>query len=152
MSVGERSWSGLVREVGHSFLALLRAEIDALVGDFQGSARRLVRAVLLAAVAAAVVFWAIGLLIDLAVELLALAMPRWGAAAVVLGVLVVAALVLVAVVRRRFLAIESPADTVRRRVDESRAWWTRRIEGEEALPPAAGKAAEPTPPIEEELP
>lgn len=148
MSEGERSWSGLVREVGRSFLALLRAEIDALVGDFQGSARTLVRALLLAAVAGAVVFWAIGLLIDLAVELLALVLPRWGAAAVVLGVLIVAALVLAIVVRRRFMAIESPADTVRRRVEESRVWWTRRIEGEEALPPPA----RPAPPIEEELP
>jgi hypothetical protein len=148
MSGGERTWSGLAREVGRSFLALLRAEIDALVGDLQGSARTLVRALLLAAIAGAVVFWAIGLLIDLAVELLALVLPRWGAAAVVLGALVAAALVLVAIVRRRFLAIESPADTVRRRVEESRVWWTRRIEGEEALAPPS----RPAPPIEEELP
>jgi len=148
MDGGERSWAGLVREVGRSFLALVRAELEALIGDFQGSAHRLLRALLLAAVAGAVVFWAIGLAIDVAVELLALLMPRWGAAATVLGALVLAAVVLIAVVRRRMREIEAPADTLRRRVEQSRAWWTRRIEGEEALPPAP----EPVPPIEEELP
>jgi hypothetical protein len=148
MDAGERSWASLVREVGRSFLELVRAELEALIGDLQGSAHRVLRALLLAAVAGAVVFWAIGLAIDVAVELLALVMPRWGAAATVLGALIVAAAVLIAVVRRRMRQIEAPADTLRRRVDESRAWWTRRIEGEEALPPRA----EAAPPIEEELP
>ena len=81
MNRSERSWSGLVRDVGRSFLALVRAELEALAGDLQGSARTLLRALLVAAIAGAVVFWAIGLAIDVIVELLALVLPRWGAAA-----------------------------------------------------------------------
>jgi uncharacterized membrane protein YqjE len=149
MNRGERSWSGLVRDVGRSFLALVRAELEALAGDLQGSARTLLRALLVAAVAGAVVFWAIGLAIDVAVELLALAMPRWGAAATVLGLLLLVAAVLIVVVRRRMREIEAPAETLRRRIEESRAWWTRRIEGEEALTPPRAEAA---PRVEEELP
>jgi hypothetical protein len=149
MNRGERSWSGLVRDVGRSFLALVRAELEALAGDLQGSARTLLRALLVAAIAGAVVFWAIGLAIDVAVELLALAMPRWAAAATVLGLLLLVAAVLIVVVRRRMREIEAPAETLRRRIEESRAWWTRRVEGEEALAPPR---AEPVPPVEEELP
>lgn len=132
MSGGERSWLGLVREIGISFTALLRAEFEALVGDLTHTGRSLVRLLVLAGAVAAVVFWSLGLLLYLGVELLALVLPRWGAAAVLLGLLLLTAAGLAVALRRRWTSLESPADTVRRRLDDQRRWWRRQVEGESA--------------------
>jgi hypothetical protein len=56
------------------------------------------------------------------VELLALVLPRWGAVAIVLGLFLLDAVILVAIVRKRLSAIEAPDATVRRRMEESRRW------------------------------
>lgn len=147
MTPADGSWRARVGEVGRATLDLARAEIDALARDLGASGRALVRALLLAVVAGAVAFWALGLLVYLAVELLALVVPRWGAAAIVLGVFALAAAGLLALARARLGAIEAPDATVRRRLADSRRWWRERIEAE----PHAG--AEPAPPgSEEELP
>ncbi|KAB2955153.1 MAG: hypothetical protein F9K18_13740 [Thermoanaerobaculia bacterium] len=140
------SWRALVRELGGAVLDLLRAEADALVRDLGASGRTLVRALVFAAVAGAVAFWTLGLLVYLAVELLTLVLPRWGAAAVVLGAFALAAAALALAARSRLRALESPDVTVRRRLADSRRWWRERIEAD----PEAGTAAPPE--IEEELP
>jgi hypothetical protein len=133
MSEARRSFRELVQEVGEAFLALLRAEVEALLRDFGRSGRALARVVLLAALAGAVAFWSLGLAIQLGVEVAALWLPRWGAVAVVLGVFLLAAGILVRVALSRLRAIEKPGDTVRRRLDDHRSWWSRRIEGEESV-------------------
>ena len=151
MSEPGRSWSALVREIGEAFLALLRAEVEAVARDLGDSGRALLRALVLAGFAFAVAFWALGLIVYLAVELLALVLPRWGAVGIVLAVFVLASAILAAVAARRLRAVESPAATVRRRMEDNRRWWRERI-GAEPAPDAA------TPPDtarfedEEELP
>jgi hypothetical protein len=142
-----RGFAEIVREIGESFLALVRAELDALLEDFGRSGRALGRALLLAGAAAAVLFWTLGLVLYLAIELLALALPRWGAVAIVLGVFALAAAILAIVARRRLNSIEPPAATVRRRLDESRAWWDRRVVAGEDEPVETPRLE-----IEEELP
>lgn len=144
---GERGWADLVREVGEAFLALLRAEVEALVSDFGRSGRALGRALALAAGAGAVLFWALALVIYVVVELLALVLPRWGAAAATLGIFLLAAGILVAVARARWRAIEDPVRTVRRRVEDSRRWWRSRPAADDV-----GTAGRPGDAIEEELP
>ena len=101
-----RGFAEIVREIGESVLALLRAEVDALLADFGRSGRALGRALLLIAAAAAVLFWVLGLVLYLGIELLALALPRWGAVAIVLGVFALAATILALLARRKLLAIE----------------------------------------------
>jgi Putative Actinobacterial Holin-X, holin superfamily III len=138
MSDPGRSFRGRVREVGEAFLGLLRAEAEALLRDFGASGRALARVALLAALAGGVVFWSLGLAIQLGVEVAALWLPRWGAVAVVLGVFLVLAGGLAALAVARLRRIEKPSDTVRRRLEENRRWWRERIEGgDESSPPAS---------------
>ena len=127
MSGSGGTWRALVREIGEALLDLLRAEADALARDLGASGRALARALVLAVVAGAVAFWALGLVIYLAVELLALVVPRWGAVGIVLGLFVLAAAALLASARARLCAIEPPDATVRRRLAESRRWWQERV-------------------------
>ena len=142
MSEPGRSWSALVREIGEAFLALLRAEVEAVARDLGDSGRALLRALVLAGLAFGVAFWALGLVVYLAVELLALVLPRWGAVGIVLAVFVLAAAILAAVAARRLRAVESPAATVRRRMEDSRRWWRERIAAEPATPVATPPDAE----------
>jgi len=130
VSDSARGWAAMVREVGEAFLALVRAELATLGDDLRASGRGLVRALLLGAIAAALLFWSVTLLVDLLVEVAALVLPRWSAMLVVLALLGAAAWALAAAARRRFRGIETPAETLRRRLEESRSWWRSRIEAE----------------------
>ncbi len=144
--IGGVPWSAKVREIGVAFLALLRAEAEALAGDLGRSGRSLLRVLVLAATAGAFLFWTLGLLLYLAIELLVLVVPRWGAVAIVFALFALIGGGLILVARRRFAAVESPADTVRRRIEDNRLWWQQRIGGESEDEPI------PQAPVDEELP
>ncbi len=125
---GERGhWVAALRELGRAAGGVIRAEISALAGDLGASGRALVSALLLAAVGGAFAFWALGLFVDFAIELLALRLPRWGAVGVVLALFVIVAAALMAWAWRKFSRIEPPAQTVQRRLAESQRWWVERI-------------------------
>jgi len=137
----EPSWGDRIREVGEAFLGLVRAEIAAVAADLGKSGRALVSALIWTAVAGATVFWTLGLLIFLLIELLDLVLPRWGAVSIVFGLFALSSLVLVLSVRRRFASIEGPQSTFQRRLDENRRWWQSKIardDDEEATPPRSG--------------
>ena len=140
-----RGWGTRIRDVGEAFLGVVRAEIAALASDLGQSGRALVRALVWVGAAAAVLFWTLGLLIYAAVELLALVLPRWGAASVVFGVFAITAFSLVALARARLAAIEPPDATVRRRMEESRRWWNERVAAEEPGEVAAPQRSAPLP-------
>jgi len=127
MSDERRAWLGMIRDVGAAFGDLARAELGAIAADLGRSGGALVRALVVAAVAAACAFWTLGLAIYFAVELLARWLPRWGAVGIVWAVSLVATIALLLVVRAKLAAIEPPAETVRRRMDDSRQWWQSRI-------------------------
>ena len=73
--------------------------------------------------AAFLFFWVVGASGFVVFHLLALWIPRWGAAAIVMGMFLAVAMLLAFIARRRLQAIELPADTVRRRVEDHVAWW-----------------------------
>lgn len=128
--------------LGQAAVELLKAESGALGGELRGSARRLLAALLLIALALFVVFWAIGALVLTAVEVAGLWLPRWAAALAVLGILLLTAAVLVQVARHRLRRIETPSATLRRRADDYQAWWERRIAGADGFAPGGDNAGE----------
>jgi len=128
---GVAGWKARVREIGESFLALARAELAALAADLGKSGSALARTLVLVGIAFGVGFWTLGLLLYFAVELLALVLPRWGAVGIVLALFVAVTLLLILSARSRFAAIESPAATLQRRLDENRRWWRERVVGDD---------------------
>jgi hypothetical protein len=136
----ERGWGGRIRDVGEAFLALVRAEIATLAGDLGRSGRALIRALVWAAAAAALLFWTLGLLIYFAVELLALVLPRWGATGIVFALFLLASLLLLATFRRKLAAVEAPDVVVRRRMEESQRWWRERVAPDD--PAEAGESGD----------
>ncbi|MCB1008308.1 MAG: phage holin family protein [Acidobacteria bacterium] len=127
MSGDRGSWVAAVREVGRAAGGVVRAEISALAGDLGASGRALVTALLIAAVGGAFAFWALGLFVDFAIELLALRLPRWGAVGVALAAFLLVGGALLGWAWARFRRIEPPARTVQRRMAESQRWWSERI-------------------------
>ncbi len=79
------------------------------------------RALVVAAVAAAFAFWTLGLAVYFTVELLARVVPRWAAVGIVLALFLIVTVAMLLVVRARLAAIEPPAATVRRRLEDSPA-------------------------------
>lgn len=137
MSRRRPRWTDYLAPVGEAGLSLFRAEYDVVTAEIKGSSRTLVRALLLLAIALFVLFWAIGAFAYVLVEIGALYLPRWGAALSVLGLFLVVAVSVALVARRRFRQIDSPAATVRRRIEDHRNWWEHRIT---ALGPRPGGA------------
>lgn len=115
-------WLGRFRVLGQALLELLRAEMEALAADLRRSAAHLRGGVVLLLAALFVAFWTLGGLVYLAVEVLALWLPRWGAVLTVCGVLAVLTIALVAAARARLRRIEKPKDTVRRHLESHIGW------------------------------
>ena len=116
-------WLDRVRSLGEALLEVLRAELAALQGDLQRSARHLGTGSLLLAGAAVLAFWSVGLVLFVLVTILAVWLPIWGAALVVLGIFLAGTALLVWRARRHLREIESPVATVHRRLDDHLAWW-----------------------------
>ena len=116
-------WGASLQALGGAFSELVQAELAALGDDLSRSGRRLGGALLLLASALFVLFWAIGLLVYLAVEVAHQWLPRWAAAAVVLAVVLLLMAVLAAIGWRRLKRLEAPTAMVRRRWESHRAWW-----------------------------
>lgn len=133
-------WMGLVAPLGQAGLELARAEYGAVSSELKGSGRALGRVLLFFAVALFVLFWAIGAFAYLLVEVAALWLPRWGAAASVLGLFLFACLLLALLARARLRKIDTPVRTLQRRVGEHREWWEQRVA---AIPRESPEAAGP---------
>jgi uncharacterized membrane protein YqjE len=120
-------WIGLFRALGESLLGVLRAELAALQADLARSGRHVRNAVVLFGATAALAFWVVGLLIFVAVAVVALWLPLWGAAASVLGVLVVVGILLGGWGYSQIKKVENPVDSARRRFDDHLDWWQNRL-------------------------
>lgn len=129
MSRRRRRWFDLLAPVGQAGLDLLRAEYGVVSSEIKVSARVLVKSLLLLLTGLFALFWAIGALALLLLEVGALWLPRWAAAASVLGVFVLVGLTLAAIARKRLRTVDAPNRMVRRRLDEHRDWWEERIVG-----------------------
>ena len=124
-------WRDSIQALGGAFSELVRAELAVLGEDFSRSGRRLGGALLLLASALFVLFWAIGLTVYLAVEVVGRWLPRWGAVSAVLVVVLLVMVVLAAIGWRRLQRLESPAALVEKRWTSHREWWLEQF-------PAAG--------------
>ena len=120
-------WIDLLRSLGESLLVVAEAEIASLKGDLRASGRQLLIVVVLAGGAAFLFFWGIGAAVFLLFQVLMIWLPGWGAALVVLILLLMVAGILTWLARRKLRAIELPVDTVRRRYDDHRAWWQSQV-------------------------
>jgi uncharacterized membrane protein YqjE len=126
-----RSWRDLLRSLGTAVLELLEAEVAALGRELAANGKHLRRGALLLVLGLGVTvaaLWGFALLLF---ELLVLVLPRWGAAATILGVEVVAALALVWAGRRALRRMENPRALVARRTREHVEWWQKLLGGEE---------------------
>lgn len=113
--------------LGAAGLDLARAEMAALSEELRLTGRELLRVVVVVAICFCLLFWAIAVLVFTGVEVAALWLPQWLAALLVFGLLLLVAGILGLVARKRWRSLESPGRTVRRRLDEHREWWRRRI-------------------------
>ena len=122
-----RGWLGMLHSLNRSLLAVWRAELAALFDDLSSSGRRLRSALLLLALAGSLFVLLIGTLVFTAIAALSVVMPLWGAALTVAGVLALAVAIVAGLGMARLRTVESPASTVRRRVDDHLDWWNRRL-------------------------
>jgi len=120
-------WAETARSVGAALLEVLAAEAGELQSDLQKSGRELRGALVLLGLAAGVAFWTIGLGIWLAVELLTLRFPAYGAALIVFAVGVSLCLLLFWLGKRRLRRLETPLDAVRRRTQSHAEWWQQTV-------------------------
>ena len=135
------AWLELFRSLGQALIALAKAELEAVGEELAASGKRLTGALVLFGAAAAVAFWTVALLLYTVVQVLALWLPQWAAAAIACGCLpaVVAILAAIGVVRLRRL--EGPARTLARHLEDHREWWNDRLLADgEALPARRGDA------------
>ena len=142
MGESANSWSGAMRGVAESFLDLLRAEASELGRDLARSRRLVVRILILVAIAACFLFWAIAVLLLAAVEGLSLVWPRWAAALAVAAVLLVVIAGLGLAARATARRLESPANTVRRRIDDHVQWWNESLASDRGRLEGEGDATE----------
>ena len=123
------SWADLFRALGDAFSVLMTSEVAALREDLAESKRRLVAALTVAVLALFALFWAIGAATIVVFEALCIVVSRWLAALIVLLFLLAIGAILARIAVLRFRAIEPPAATARRHLDDHVAWWQSSILG-----------------------
>jgi hypothetical protein len=145
-----RGWMGMLRNLNASLIAVWRAEIAALLADLSASGRRLRSGLLLLALAASLLVLLIGTLVFTVIAALSLVLPLWGAALAVAGLLALAMAILAWVGLSRLHSVESPAHTVRRRLDDHLDWWNNRLEDGRRGYGEPGEPREPREPREDD--
>lgn len=127
MSRWHSRWSGLLVPLSQAGLDLARAEYGVVSSEVRNSGRSLFKAFGLLLVGLFALFWAIGGVALVLVEIGSLWLPRWGAALGVSVLFLLVGLIFAGVARRRLDRIERPTETVRRRLNEHRDWWDQRV-------------------------
>lgn len=120
-------WIELVRSLGAALLEVYRAEASELRSELRSSSKRLAAVAGLFAAAALVVVCLIATLVYFLIQVLALWLPLWGAAGVMVLALAATAVVLVWLGARRFARWEGPGETIRRRFAGHRTWLEDRL-------------------------
>lgn len=133
-----RHWSEQVRALGQSYLDLLRAEWDQLVAELLVSARKLGIGSALLVAAAMVAFWWFAVLAFFLIMVIAIWLPVWASAGIVLLILLLVMGILAGIGVHRLKSIDNPADTVGRRWDDHLDWWENRLLAEERLEKPVG--------------
>jgi hypothetical protein len=130
--MGIQNMRARARALGASLAELAAAEVAALRGDLRASVRHAGLGSVLTLVGALLLAGAGAALALAGFEALVLLLPRWAAALVIAGSLVLLGLILLAVGRVQLRQVESPVRTVQRRVEDHLRWWQRRLAGGES--------------------
>lgn len=129
-----------LRGLGESVFRLVRAEIELVLEMWKRSLIELGKGVALLGAAAYLFALCVpALLIFAAVDGLVhwLEWPYWGAALVVVSVILLVILVLTLIAKRILIRrFENPATLLTRRIDDSRGWWHERVSYVEKRLPA----------------
>ncbi|HEV7672245.1 MAG TPA: phage holin family protein [Thermoanaerobaculia bacterium] len=134
-------WGRLVRELGQSWLDVLRAELQAVEDDFSRSGHQLKRGAGLIGGSVALGFWAVGALVVAAIAGLAVWLPLWAAALIVAFVFAAGAAGLGALGGKSVARVENPITIARRRLEDHMDWvQSRLLATAEELDPAPGGA------------
>jgi hypothetical protein len=131
--VGVQGWIELFRSLGQALFEVLRAEGQALGEDLRRSGGELLRGLALLGGAAAVGFWTLGVLVLALIAVLAIWLPPWAAALIVTALFAATAGLLAALGWRRLRRLETPAASVRRRVEDHLDWWQTHLLAEPAV-------------------
>jgi hypothetical protein len=115
-----QGWIELFRSLGESLVEVVRAEVAALQEDLNTSGRHLLG---LLGAAVLLSFWVLGLLIFFAITLLAVWLPLWAAALIVLVIFLAVMGVLAWLGIRRLKLVENPTDSFKRHIDDHLDWW-----------------------------
>lgn len=140
-----------LRAINSAFLAVLRAEIDALNSDLSAAAKRFLTGVLLVAVALGIAGVLLAVLVFVAIALLSLWLPPWGAGLVVAAVLALAAALCWMAAMRRVQG-ETPSAIVRRHVNDHLDWWQTRVAREDSVAAPAAADRDEVEDLDEDLP
>ncbi len=116
-------WIEMFRGLGEALLDVLRAEVATLQEDLTRSGRIAGGALALLGTALILLFWIVGLLIFALVAVIAIWLPLWAAALIVLGLFLAATALLAWLGLNRMKQVENPVQTFRRRVDDHLDWW-----------------------------
>ncbi len=116
-------WIEMFRGLGEALLDVLRAEVATLQEDLTRSGRIAGGALALLGAALILLFWIVGLLIFALVAVIAIWLPLWAAALIVLGLFLAATALLAWLGLNRMKQVENPVQTFRRRVDDHLDWW-----------------------------
>lgn len=138
------SWIELFRSLGQSLLDVLQAEVEALQGDFARTGRHLGIGAVLLGGAAVVAFWLVGALTFAIGAVLAIWLPVWAAAWIVVGLFLLLALALGIPGWRQLKKAENPAETLKRRLGDHLAWWQDSLLREDEPIPVTAREADPT--------
>jgi hypothetical protein len=150
-----QGWIDLFRSLGESLVEVLRAEVGSLQEDLKRSGRSFGVALGLFGAAALLLFWILGLLVFSVVSILAIWLPMWAAALIVLALFTLVAGLLVWRGVAAMRQVENPVDSVKRHVDDHLDWWQTNLLADKRALDVRGVAAdstEPLEPLEEDLP
>ncbi len=120
-------WGRLVRELGQSWLDVLRAELAGLEDDLARSGNQLKRGAGLFGGSVALGFWAVGALVVAAIGGLAVWLPLWAAALIVAVLFAAGAIGLAVLGRSSFARVENPVRLTRQRLEDHMDWVQSRL-------------------------
>lgn len=140
------AWIELFRALGQALIEVVKAELEEVRGRLAASGKQLGLALGLLAAALMIGFWAVALLLFTLVAVLAIWLPQWAAAAIVLGFVLLVMAVLAAIGVAKLKRFENPTETVGRQWRGHLDWWNRQLLAQgEAVPPPPRTPFDDTP-------
>lgn len=121
------SWVEMFRALGQALIEVFKAELAEMSEELGVSAKHLGWALAFFGAAAFLTFWMLPAFMFLAGLVLAIWLPAWAAALIVVVFFLLVMAILGFLGYRRIRKLENPVETVRQRYDEHKEWWNDRL-------------------------